>query len=282
MIVNAKSSNIRSFSICLFLAKGVYLVRPHEHGSRAQWQEILELFSRRSGIPSAEAFSRGNASRKIDGFDRLRDLTGKGFVISLKLTADSALKLSVDPGLCARSLRAIGQDLADLYPEKLEIEMTGDDFVARGYGLDNRFAARDADENILTKIWKKIARDDRMADRVCPRSSIVPFVRTYTPADIDRLDELAGSRRDSRNKGAPDLYALGERLRTIGRIADADHGKLIKLCKDGHTLTFDYEGRKGQTHSLNLSNLTLNQIQGRYRSQRWTGEQKDIWKGMDL
>lgn len=160
------------------------------------------MFLHRGGTPSAEAFSRGNASRKIDGFDRLRDLTGKGFVISLKLTADSALKLSVDPGLCARSLRAIGQELADLYPEKLEIEMTGDDFVARGYGLDNRFAARDADENILTKIWKKIARDDRMADPVCPRSSIVTFVRTYTPADIDRTGGLAQGQQEQGSPGS--------------------------------------------------------------------------------
>lgn len=198
----------------------------------------------------------------------------------LKLTADTEFQLSVDPDLYARALRAIGQDLADLYPEKLEIEMSDDEFVARGYGLDNRFAAKDADENILAKIWKAIGREHRAA--VPLRSSIVPFVRTYAPADIDRLDEEGRSRRDDRNKGTPDLYALGERLRTIGRIIDADEGKLIKLNKDGNTLTCDYEDRKGQTHRVNLSNLALYQIQGRYRSQRWTGEQKDMWEGMDL
>jgi hypothetical protein len=151
-----------------------------------------------------------------------------------KLTADTEFQLSVDPDLYARALRAIGQDLADLYPEKLEIEMSDDDFVARGYGLDNRFAAKDADENILAKIWKTIA-----------------------PADIDRLDEEGRSRRDDRNKGTPDLYALGERLRTIGRIIDADEGKLIKLNKDGNTLTFDYLDRKGQSHRVDLSDLAL-------------------------
>jgi hypothetical protein len=84
----------------------------------------------------------------------------------------------------------------------------------------------DADANFLTKIWKKLAHHNRMVDRVQSQSLIVPFVRTYTPADINRLDEVATAHRKSKNGAAPDLYSLGERLRTIGIIVDASEGKL--------------------------------------------------------
>jgi len=193
----------------------------------------------------------------------------------------SLFSLSADSEFYARALRAIGQDLADLSPEKLEIEIVGDDFVARGHGRDNRLGARDTDVNPLTKIWKKLVHNNRMANPGQSKSLIVPFVCTYTLADIDRLDEVGTGHRDSRNKVAADLYSLGERLRTIGRIVDANQGKLTKLFKDGNSVTFHYQDQDGQTHREELSNLALYQIQKQYYSQRGTYKPKDVWDGLD-
>src|ERR1700730_14676283 len=102
-------------------------------------------------------------------------------------------KLSADSEFYARALRAIGQDLADLSPEKLEIEIAGDDFVARGNSRYNPLEAKDPDVNPLTKIWNKLVHNNRKGDPVQSQSLIIPFVRTYTLADINRLDEVATS-----------------------------------------------------------------------------------------
>ena len=222
---------------------------------------------------------------EIDKDDLATSLVSKewkqGFHLLDSDEIEASKSLSADSEFYARALRAIGQDLADLSPEKLEIEIVGDDFVARGHGRDNRLGARDADVNSLTKIWKKLVHNNRMANPGQSQLLIVPFVCTYTLADIDRLDEVGTGHRDSRNKVAADLYSLGERLRTIGRIVDANQGKLTKLFKDGNSVTFHYQDQDGQTHREELSNLALYQIQKQYYSQRGTYKAKDLWDGLD-
>ncbi|MEA2658340.1 MAG: hypothetical protein QOF64_928, partial [Candidatus Binatota bacterium] len=50
----------------------------------------------------------------------------------MKLSEPFKLQATESGGFHARVLRAIGQDLTELYPEKFEIERQGEDFVVRG------------------------------------------------------------------------------------------------------------------------------------------------------
>ena len=86
-------------------------------------------------------------------------------------------------------------------------------------------------------------------------------------------------RKNSEDK--PDLYSLSERLRMIGRIVDANGGRLTKLFKDGNTIVFYYQDKDGETHRAEFSNLTLYKLQQQYYSQRFTLAVKDPWDWAD-
>jgi hypothetical protein len=49
---------------------------------------------------------------------------------------------STAPGAYARALRAIGQDLADLFPASVEVQVNGEQFVVRGECSKERLAAK--------------------------------------------------------------------------------------------------------------------------------------------
>jgi hypothetical protein len=189
------------------------------------------------------------------------------------------LKLSTDSEVYARALRAIGQDLADLFPELLEVEVTGDRFAVRCQARDKgQYSGRSGATTPATKGWKNLLCRKGVADPV-GASSLVPFARSYTAEDINRLEEGGAlHRRSSEDK--PDLYSLSERLRMIGRIIDANGGKLIKLSKDRNTVTFDYQDKSGETHRQELSNLSLYKLQQQYYSQRSLAL-KDPWSWAD-
>ena len=189
------------------------------------------------------------------------------------------LKLSADSEEYTRALRVIGQDLADLFPERVEIETAGDKFVVRG---EHRDKSQHMVKNggVAVPGLKKLLRRNGTADSVDTSLSIVPFARTYAAEDIDRLEE-AGTLHRKTGDDKPDLYSLSERLRMIGRIVDASGGKLTKLFKDGNTAVFHYQDKNGETHREELSNLTLYKLQQQYYSQRFTLGVKDPWDWAD-
>jgi hypothetical protein len=190
------------------------------------------------------------------------------------------LKLSTDSEKYARSLRVIGQDLADLFPELVEVEVKGDRFIVRCQARDkSQYSGRSGAITPATKRWKNLLCRKSVADPV-DASSMVPFARSYTAEDINRLEERGTlHRRSSEDK--PDLYSLSERLRMIGRIIDANGGKLIKLLKDRNTVIFDYQDEGGETHRQELSNLSLYKLQQQYHSQRSILALKDPWSWAD-
>ena len=174
----------------------------------------------------------------------------------------------------ARALRVIGQDLADLFPESLTIEMSGDIFVARGCGRRAVAAPKmTAAARRFPAIWQKASRPSTQDE---PSHSV--FVRTYTPDAINRLDELGRAGRKGL-AARPDLDSIAEKLRMIGRILDEKNGLLLNLSHDERTITLRYCDSQGEILSVDYSNLTLYKLQQQYYSGRCY-QPGDAWQGV--
>jgi hypothetical protein len=158
----------------------------------------------------------------------------------------------------ARALRAIGQDLEELRPEYVEIKQKGKDFIARGRcrasSLDGKTDL--GRSPLIKRLWEKILHRDFNAVSRKAQERAVPFVRKYSPHDIDRLDESQRAKRTGL-VATPDIHSLGEMFRTIGRLIDAEGGRLIKLSRDLQTVTFKYRDAEGAKIKKQLSNLQL-------------------------
>lgn len=176
---------------------------------------------------------------------------------------------SQDP---AAALRVIGQELADLFPLILEIELKEDQFVVTGRGLPEPSEADRAGENILSKIWKSLIRHDPATDLVEWQLKSVPFARTYSQADLSRLDHDRFARRKA--PGAlPEIYSLGERLRIVGRMVRAKGGQLVRLTKTLKSVAFEYRDQNGVVYSEEYSAEDLFRIQRQEHSQRDPGDE---------
>ena len=71
-----------------------------------------------------------------------------------------------------------------------------------------------------------------------------------------------------------DIYTLGERLRTIGKVIDARKGRIVRVFKDLHQIVFEYWDADGQSRKEELDNTELYQLQQRYAAER-TGVEAD-------
>jgi hypothetical protein len=87
---------------------------------------------------------------------------------------------------CAAALRVIGQELADLLPLHLEIEIKGTDFVVSGKGLSESETAK---KNLLSKVWRALIHRDPGTDIVDWQLNSTSFSRTYSQDDLSRSDE---------------------------------------------------------------------------------------------
>lgn len=180
------------------------------------------------------------------------------------------LKLMVQQtsGFHARALRVIGQDLARLVPENIAIELQGDSFIARGLCAKNRMEKSESSYLVyaIKKFFTRMASIIRPPTRE-PDLEFVPFTRTYNVNDLQRLDADATARRGDPG-GMPDIYTLGERLRTIGKVIDAHNGRVIRIFKDLHQIVFEYQDSNGQARKEELNNTELYQLQQSYAARR--------------
>lgn len=166
------------------------------------------------------------------------------------------------------ALRAIGQDLAALLIESLEITVEDSDFVAQG------IAYSDASSSAGAKGFSRKAKQSAVTEQ--PRESLrEPFARRYSAEDIKRLDELGLARQTSAVK-TPDPSSLPESLRNIGRALDFKRGRLVKLFKDGHKFTLVYEDENGHARREKHYSLSLYKSQQEGLSLR--GKKKDVWE----
>ncbi len=175
--------------------------------------------------------------------------------------------VSHDP---AAALRLIGQELADLLPLILEIEVKDDQFVVTGRGLPEPVQTEGAGQNILRKIWQAVIRHDPAADLVDWQLKSVPFTRTYSHADLLRADQQHSKKRTAAD-ALPEIYSLGERLRIVGRLVYANGGALIHLTKTLNSLTFEYRGPDNAIHQEEYSAEDLYRLQRQYYAQREAG-----------
>jgi hypothetical protein len=180
----------------------------------------------------------------------------------------------------ARALRAIGQDLSDLFPESLEITLHGNNFLVNG-----RYVPRSADGkgsqksiDLLDKLRQKFLREQPIAPARERATEPVNFNRTYTPADIDRIDESGAGRR-SNTENVPDIYSLGEILRMVGRIVDSGGGRLVELSRDKYGVTFESEDSNGRLQKSEFSSLQLYKLQQQYHAERGTYIPIHKWDG---
>lgn len=196
----------------------------------------------------------------------------------MRLAESFKILTSTSPGANARALRAIGQDLADLFSETLEIELHGETFVVRGQCAKNRFDARQP------KPQRKGLKDfcaDMLAGNVTSLTrnhppATVQFNYSYAPEEINRIDAIGMSRRFTAGK-IPDIRSLGEMLRTIGRLVDGQEGRLVKIFKDAHRIVFEFTGSDGKPRNELMSNPDLYKLQKRFYEKRSATDGLDPW-----
>ena len=176
----------------------------------------------------------------------------------------------------ARALRAIGQDLTELHPEELEIQVTGSEFMASGVGVTQPTQEQAKHGSTVQTAWNRLTGKE--TSHGGPVASLQPqrFTRKYTLDDINRIDVNHLPARANPN-GKPDIYSLGERLRTIGRIIDNCHGTLIRIIKEHNSVKFEYRGKDGIDHKEEFTNLALYKYQQRYYAERGTHTFVDPW-----
>lgn len=168
----------------------------------------------------------------------------------------------------ARSLRAIGQDLAGLIIDTLAIEFQNDEFVVNGLCSKTKCksleetSARTGVKKLVENVAGMIRRPDRGPDR-----ETVPFSRTYDADEILRLDDAGAKRRRDRSS-MPDIYTLGERLRTIGKFIDAQNGAQVKIFKHLNQIIFEFQDTDGEGYNEKLSNIQFYRLQQSYAAGR--------------
>lgn len=177
----------------------------------------------------------------------------------------------------ARALRAIGQDLAKLVPQSLELEVVDRDYIVRGEASAAQSqVAEHANPSVWQRLQKKVGQ--REPQQAVP--SLLPFERKYTPEDVTRLDEAGAARRRGPDK-PPEISGLAEKLRMIGRIVEAKSGRLAKITDDMDSVTVEYYDEQGEFHSEKYSMLALYRIQQDYYGQRGSFKPMDLWRGLD-
>ena len=197
----------------------------------------------------------------------------------MKFAQSFKILSSTAPGAYARALRAIGQDLADLFPESVEIQVYGEKFVVRGQCAKDRLAAKQTQpqrNGLKVFCVDMLARDVSTLTHQA-KSVTVQFNRTYTAEDVNQIDEIGMRRRFGVGK-IPDIRSLAEMLRTIGRLVDGQAGVLTRIHKDARRIVFEYSDAAGKSHNELLSTPDLHKLQKNFYEQRSAPVGLDPWK----
>ncbi len=182
------------------------------------------------------------------------------------LSINSKVGLHSDHQEHAWALRTIGQDLADLHPEYLEIEFTGQVYKARGRAQTTQTRSK---KNSAGKILSEKPRSDAQRESSW-------FERSYPLYEIHRLDDQGLIQRNN-HPNAPDIYILGERLRTVGKMIEAKSGQLLKLTLDNYSVSFTFRNAQGEIFTEEHSTPTLYRSQQDGNLLRGTGRTRDPW-----
>ena len=177
------------------------------------------------------------------------------------------------------ALRVIGQDLTEILPDYLEIEFDGEAYIARGRaGFPDIEAERPAKKR---SVGRKRGQQSKAEQNDSWRPSKDGlFEHRYSFHELTCLDDEWVARRKN-TPIAPDIYVLGERLRTIGKMIEIKDGQLINLTIDNYRITFKYRESHGETRSEEHSIPVLYRSQQGDQTKRGTGKQRNPWETMD-
>jgi hypothetical protein len=178
----------------------------------------------------------------------------------------------------ARALRAIGQDLTEIFPKNLVIETDGTNFDARGESHSNPFhrVPESAFKKFLNRMFGRKPATADTGTEAAPT-----FARHYTADDIERLDRLYSAKRSPGIRKRPDNYSLAERLRTMGGIVKAKKGRLKQICKTADQFVAEYWDVDGKLRSAKLTTVIM------YRNQSDdspanASQPRELWEGYDF
>lgn len=201
---------------------------------------------------------------------------------AVRLAEPLKIKSLQAPGYFALALRAIGQDLANLYPCDLVIEAQANGFAVRGHCPSARLGGTAA--KAASASWgaslRNLFRPRTASPSPPPQDEIVEFSRVYDSQDIDRLDQLGARYRTGMNR-IPDPRTLGESLRTIGRLIDANNCQLTLVKKYSDRLVIEYRDTDDQPQHEEMTNFELYKLQRNYYGNRGTFKLIDKWKGRE-
>lgn len=180
----------------------------------------------------------------------------------------------------ARVLRAIGQDLADLFPHQLDIEQQDRTFLVHVRCDRKRSESKApppsaAQKSGLRSIFHRL--HSIKLDKAPEKPDVVTVERSYTANDISRIDEAGLQRRNQVGK-IPDIHDLGEALRTIGRIVDAEQGRLVKIFRDQRRVAFEYVVASN-VKKVEMTRNELYKVQQSFYHGRSGPGSLDLWKG---
>ena len=104
----------------------------------------------------------------------------------MKLSEPFTFQATESGGFHARVLRAIGQDLTELYPEKFEIERQGEDLscAAPARAADSKLKLRNRDENLSKKSSHMILPHGHRSPNPTLRRLPAPTTPRTSPASM--------------------------------------------------------------------------------------------------
>ena len=149
----------------------------------------------------------------------------------------------------AQPFRAIGQALETLNLKIFELEPTGEDFLVRGH-LPKPLIDVTADAlspASLNTVWGNLAPSSS-ANRSEQNEAIVPLLSSielqYTSKDIDRLEQEGRANRTDPNR-IPEHSSLSQVLRCVGAYLVQRRARLVKLWRDGDSVSLEYQTSLG-------------------------------------
>src|SRR5690242_11951532 len=190
------------------------------------------------------------------------------------------VKSNDSAGYFAKALRVIGQDVTELFPQQIEVYYQDHSFEVR-VRCDRKRAEKKsppAEKSTLKSAFHKLAT--YRLDKAPDGADIAVFEHRYNMDEIGQLDRVGMHRRNQAGK-VPDINNLGEALRTIGRIIDAQGGQLIRILKDPRRVVFDYNDKQGVSQKTEMTRSELFKVQQSYYDKRSGSGGVDLWKGQD-
>ena len=159
----------------------------------------------------------------------------------------------------AQPLRAIGQALEILKMESFELEPGSEDFVVRGKVTVRGCGAdvESAESRNLRFSWEGERNLEAPDLEPEATSAIVNQLDLcYTLKDVDRLEQKGQAQRGE-PPGVTNAPGLSHLLRAIGAYLDEKPARLVKIAKDGESVTVVYETLSGIRFEEKLDGATL-------------------------